>query len=64
MPNLGVSELVLIFLIILVIFGASKLPGLGRGLGEAIRNFRKGIEGDKGSPPPSLPDKGDTPKEN
>lgn len=40
----GFQELLIIFLIILVIFGASKLPQLGRGLGEGIRNFRKGMK--------------------
>lgn len=46
MPTLGFQELLIIFLIILVIFGASKLPQLGRGLGEGIRNFKKGLKGD------------------
>lgn len=46
MFGLGVPELVVIFLILLVIFGASKLPQLGRGLGEGIRNFKKGIKED------------------
>ncbi len=45
MPHIGFQELLLIFLIVLVIFGASKLPQLGRGLGEGIRNFRKGVRG-------------------
>lgn len=43
MPTLGVQELLIILLIVLVIFGASKLPQLGRGLGEGIRNFKKGV---------------------
>jgi len=43
MPTLGVGELVIIFLIVVVLFGASRLPQLGRGLGEGIRNFKKGI---------------------
>lgn len=43
MPHLGFQELLIIFLIVLVIFGASKLPQLGRGLGEGIKNFRKGV---------------------
>ena len=47
MPTLGVQELLIIFLIVLVIFGASKLPLLGKGLGEGIRNFRKGLKGDE-----------------
>ena len=46
MFGLGVPELLLILLIIVVIFGASKLPQLGRGFGEGIRNFRKGLKGD------------------
>ncbi len=45
MPNLGIPELLIIFLIIVVIFGASRLPKLGGGLGEGIRNFRKGLAG-------------------
>lgn len=47
MFGLGVPELLVIFLILLVIFGASKLPQLGRGLGEGIRNFKKGIKDDE-----------------
>jgi sec-independent protein translocase protein TatA len=43
---LGVQELGLVFLIILVLFGASRLPQLGRGLGEGISNFKRGLKGD------------------
>ncbi len=43
MPTLGVQELMIILLIVLVIFGASKLPQLGKGLGEGIKNFKKGV---------------------
>lgn len=43
-PTLGLTELLVIFLIIVVIFGASKLPQLGRGLGEGISNFKKGLK--------------------
>jgi sec-independent protein translocase protein TatA len=49
--SLGFQELLLIFLIVLVIFGATKLPALGRGLGEGIRNFKRGIKSDE---PPTL----------
>jgi sec-independent protein translocase protein TatA len=38
--HLGVPELLVILAIILLIFGGSRLPGLGRGLGKAIRGFR------------------------
>ncbi|MCB1037089.1 MAG: twin-arginine translocase TatA/TatE family subunit [Acidobacteria bacterium] len=45
MPNLGMSELLVIFLIVIVLFGASRLPAIGRGLGEGITNFKKGLKG-------------------
>lgn len=41
MFGLGVQELIIILFIILIIFGAGKLPEIGKGIGEAIRNFRK-----------------------
>jgi sec-independent protein translocase protein TatA len=41
MFGLGTQELVIIFLIIIVLFGASRLPELGRGIGSAIKNFKK-----------------------
>jgi sec-independent protein translocase protein TatA len=39
----GPTELIIIFLIVLVIFGASRLPQIGKGLGEGIRNFKAGV---------------------
>jgi sec-independent protein translocase protein TatA len=49
MPSLGVPELIIIFLIIVVLFGASRLPQIGRGIGEGIRNLKRGLkEGEKG----------------
>ncbi|MFP5220811.1 MAG: twin-arginine translocase TatA/TatE family subunit [Acidobacteriota bacterium] len=41
MFGLGVWELSLILIVILLLFGGSKLPELGRGLGKAIKDFRR-----------------------
>jgi sec-independent protein translocase protein TatA len=39
--SLGMPELIVIFVVALIVFGPSKLPDLGRSLGEAIRGFKK-----------------------
>ncbi|MEO0270308.1 MAG: twin-arginine translocase TatA/TatE family subunit [candidate division WOR-3 bacterium] len=41
--NIGFQEILLIFLIILLLFGAKKLPELARGLGTALKEFRKAL---------------------
>ena len=41
MFGLGMQELLLILVVVLLIFGANKLPEIGGGLGRAIRNFRR-----------------------
>jgi len=43
MPNLGFSELIIVLLIIVVVFGSTKLPQLGDGLGRAIKNFKRAV---------------------
>jgi len=55
MPSLGVPELIIIFLIIIVLFGASRLPQIGKGIGEGIRNFKKGMK--EGEEPDQIPEK-------
>jgi len=45
MFGLGVPELMVILVIGVVLFGSSKLPQLGSGLGKAIRDFRRGVAG-------------------
>ena len=58
MPSLGVPELVIIFLIIIVLFGANRIPHIGKGLGEGIRNFKKGLnKGAEDEEPEQLPEK-------
>ena len=41
--SLGLTELILILVIVLIIFGAGKLPQLGEGLGKAIKGFKKSV---------------------
>jgi sec-independent protein translocase protein TatA len=43
MFGFGHWELLIVLLIALIIFGAGKLPGIGSGVGSAIRNFKKGV---------------------
>jgi sec-independent protein translocase protein TatA len=49
-------QLLVIGLIILILFGASRLGEVGKGLGEGIRNFKKGISGDDDEPEPKTPE--------
>jgi sec-independent protein translocase protein TatA len=46
MPNLGGPELLIILAIVMLLFGATRLPKLGRGLGQSIRGFKKGLNED------------------
>lgn len=39
-PHLGIPELLVILFIIILIFGANRLPDIGRGIGKGIRNFK------------------------
>lgn len=42
--NLGFGELALIFLVILLLFGAKRLPDIAQGLGKGIREFKKSVK--------------------
>lgn len=44
MFGLGIGELLVILVIVMIIFGAGKLPEIGEGLGRGIRNFRKAVK--------------------
>ena len=46
LPSLGGMELLIILAVVLLFFGARRLPQLGRSLGEGLREFRKGTSGD------------------
>ena len=60
MLGLGPSELVVILLLVVLIFGATKIPQLGRGLGEGISNFKRGLResNDASAEPPPPPPSG------
>lgn len=47
MPNIGFPELIVILLILVLVFGASRLPALGEGMGKAIRSFKRGFSQDE-----------------
>jgi sec-independent protein translocase protein TatA len=44
--RLGIPELLIIAVIILFLFGGRRLPEMGKGIGEGIKNFKKSIKGD------------------
>ena len=48
--KLGPMELVLILVIVVVLFGAKRLPEMGKGIGEGIKNFKKSIKGGDDKP--------------
>ena len=47
MGRLGMPELLIILFIVIIIFGANRLPELGKGIGSAIRNFKDETKRDK-----------------
>jgi len=47
--RLGMQELLIVLLIVFFLFGAKRLPEMGKGIGEGIKNFKKSIKGDDGS---------------
>lgn len=45
--RIGITEILLILVVVLVVFGGSKLSGVGKALGQSIREFKKEVRADK-----------------
>ena len=50
MRNIGTTEIIVIALIVILLFGGKKLPELIKGIGQSIREFRKGSSGESDEP--------------
>ena len=50
--GLGMGEMILIFLVVLLLFGAKRLPEIGQGLGKGIREFKRATTGTPDAPSP------------
>ena len=48
----GWRELLIVLVIVLLVFGTKKLKNMGGDLGDAVRGFKKGLNGDEGAPKP------------
>lgn len=63
MFGFGMPEMIIILVIVLVVFGAGKLPEIGSAFGKSIRNFKKASEGkDEIEITPKKPNESDPPK--
>lgn len=51
MFGIGIQELLLVTVIVVVVFGAGRLPQIGDGMGKMITNFRKSVKGEDTTPP-------------
>lgn len=47
LPTIGISELLILLAIVFLLFGAKRLPEIGKGIGEGIKNFRGAMKKDK-----------------
>ncbi len=50
MPRIGPTELIIVLVIVVIVFGIGRLPEVGGGLGKGIREFRRSLTGKGGAP--------------
>ena len=62
MPNLGPTELIIILVIVILIFGAGRLAGLGGALGKTVRDFRQAVKDGEASEDEEAEKKAEPPK--
>ena len=55
MPNIGTGEIILLLLLALLLFGAKRLPEIGRSLGTGMREFKDSVTGKTNDQPSELP---------
>jgi sec-independent protein translocase protein TatA len=55
MPNIGTGEIILLLLLALLLFGAKRLPEIGRSLGTGMREFKDSVTGKTPPEQPELP---------
>ncbi len=53
--SIGLTEVLVVAVLVVLVFGGKRLPHLGRDLGQAIKNFKEGIKGEKPAAPKELP---------
>ena len=56
MPNIGTGEIILLLLLALLLFGAKRLPEIGRSLGSGMREFKDSVTGKSSPEPPETPE--------
>jgi sec-independent protein translocase protein TatA len=64
MPNLGPTELIIILLIVVLLFGAKKIPEIAKGLGKGIKDFKGAMKDGDAEDPKSISKPSDADKEN